>query len=324
MNCVVRCDNAQPFNCNDAAETCFQDVYSTPFDPTTNVEQIVADGGPGKDFEWVMCIESRLVGTTIQNDTCHLNVNGATVDIDSQPNSAWSKHPIKGKGSMFFAYLAIFLCLTMVIAAAPFEAGRRYTGQLQQLGDGSWVNITHPTQGDGRLQTVAGSPSGHTSLPMMYDSTNMSGSSTDALRSGNKRPTICKGFAWDHFHVSQTAETVASDTVDCRGSEVACTVNITQGIKIATVLQPDEAGARVAGFSPKALASGLEDALPVNEIVKNLTVAQDFKGHVAARAPTMVYEGNFTDCDDGSEKPGRVLAVKRPLSYRLISYDDDE
>lgn len=117
MNCLVDCGKGQTFNCNALADTCFQSVYAMPLLPTTNVTQVALDGTRAEIMQFAMCIEVGLPVKVSQGDHCNVTVNDATLDANRETNSAWSKHPTKGKVSVLFTYMIVFLCVAMVIAA---------------------------------------------------------------------------------------------------------------------------------------------------------------------------------------------------------------
>ena len=131
----------------------------------------------------------------------------------------------------------------------------------------------------------------------------------------------CNGFAIDNQYESQSTLERISDNIDCRTSAADCTIEASQ--QFSSTIESSwstTAGVDAFGFSVSATFGQSYSESVSTGIAGTFTIPKGAAGFLGAYVPMTVFEGRFTDCDDGSEEPGQVFAIKDgPVSFRLVN-----
>ncbi|TKY86335.1 hypothetical protein EX895_004484 [Sporisorium graminicola] len=131
----------------------------------------------------------------------------------------------------------------------------------------------------------------------------------------------CGGFITESQYESQSTVARVSDIIDCRTSVTDCTIANSQ--TFTSTIESSwstTAGVDAFGFSVSATFGESYSESVATGVTGTYTIRAGSSGYLGAYAPMTVFQGRFTDCDDGSEEPGQVYAIQTgTIAYRVIN-----
>lgn len=131
----------------------------------------------------------------------------------------------------------------------------------------------------------------------------------------------CGGFITESQYESQSTVARVSDIIDCRTSATDCTIANSQTFESSIESSwSTSAGFSGFGFSVEATFGESYTESVSTGVTGTYTILAGSSGYLGAYSPMTVFQGRFTDCDDGSEEPGQVYAIRADtVAYRVIN-----